>query len=100
MKRTTSNLNSYRKTCEQVMNRADSRCEVMIDGKRCGKYILNPEYINFAHTETRNGKSDEWINNPENIIYTCKEHHILEHTTGEKLIRCDYEEVNYIPDEQ
>lgn len=100
MKRTTNNLNKYRLACEEVISRADNRCEVMIDGKRCGKYIVDIGAINFAHTATRNGKSDDWINNPDNIVFTCAEHHLHEHTTGEKLIRCDYETTNYIPDEQ
>ena len=89
----------YQGTCEKVMERADNLCEVMLEGKRCGKFIHHDTatYSNFAHTDSRNGQSDEWINDPENIIFSCAEHHLEEHRTGEKLKRCDYSEINYIP---
>ena len=82
------------------MERADNRCEVMIDDKRCAKYIPEDKatYTNFAHTDTRNGKSDEWINDPENIILSCACHHLEEEKTGIRLERCNYDEITYIPE--
>jgi hypothetical protein len=102
MKRSSHNLKLYRKTCDDVVERADERCEVMIDGERCAKFIGQDRAVwtNFAHTETRNGKSDEWINDPENIIFTCVEHHDDEHKKGIKLERCSYDEIYYVPYEQ
>jgi hypothetical protein len=70
----------------------------MIGGGRCGKYIVEPKWINFAHTDSRNGQTDEWSLDPENIIFTCAEHHIGEHTQGEKIERCNYEEITYVPE--
>jgi len=99
-KRNASNLKLYRETCKKVIKRSDNICEVMINGKRCGKYINDPVWDNFAHTQSRNGMSDEEVLSPENIIFTCLEHHHKEHETGEKLERCEYDEITYIPDEQ
>ena len=98
MKRNSTNLRKYKQTCELVLERADNRCEAMIDGKRCSKWIVEPVWTNFAHTETRNGKSDEWINDPENIIFCCAIHHTDSHTQGTKLIRCNYDEIYYVDD--
>ena len=101
--RNQENLRDYKIACQKVMTRADNMCEVMLEGKRCSKFI--PEdavtYTNFAHTDSRNGQTSEWVNDPENIVFSCTSHHIKEHSTGEKLVRCDYEdgENNYIPDE-
>ncbi len=102
MERNSKNLRIYRLACQEVLKRASGRCEAMIDGKRCGRYLGEDSVpaICFAHTETRNGKSDEWINDPENITLTCPEHHIAEHQKGEKIVRCEHEEIEYIIDPQ
>jgi hypothetical protein len=110
MKRTAKNLKKYKVTCLEVMERSNNKCEVMVDinrkactslpKTRCG-YHIHPErvsYINFLHTETRNGKTDEWILNPENIILGCASHHIEEEMTGIRVQRCEYDEITYIPD--
>jgi len=110
MKRNSNNFIKYKKTCEEVIERADERCEVMIDEfgdactnlekKRCGKMIPfnQAKAINFLHTETRNGKPDDWVLDKENIIYGCEKHHIEEERTGKRVERCNYEEVYYVPD--
>lgn len=97
MKRNKQNLLLYKKTCRQVYERADGRCEVEINGKRCGRFILfeQARYINFAHTETRNGKSDDWVCEPDNIIFTCAEHHIEEEMTGKRMKKSN--EITYVP---
>ena len=104
------NFEQYKKACMEVIKRADEKCEVMIDefGKacsdlpktRCCKTILFDRAcpINFLHKETRNGKSNEWVMSPDNIIYGCKEHHIEEERTGRRVEMCDYDEVYYIKD--
>ena len=112
MKRNSANLKIYRTACDKVMKRADARCEVMLDyngdactdlpKRRCLKYIL-PEVItwtNFLHTETRNGKSDDWINDPENITLGCASHHYEEGRTGKHVERCEYNdnELFYLPE--
>jgi len=101
MQRNGANLREYKKTCHAVVKRADNRCEVLVDGKRCGRYIHEPRYINFLHKETRNGKSDEWILSPSSIIFGCTEHHIKEEQTGERVQGVEYEEgeLTYVPDE-
>lgn len=102
MQRNNQNLKKYRKTCDRIVERSDNKCEVMIDGKRCARYINPVKWINFAHKDSRNGKSDEWILDPESIGLSCSRHHIDEHTKGGELEFCTYEEneINYIPDEQ
>lgn len=101
MRRTSNNGKKYNDICRWIAeHRADFRCEAMIDGRRCGKQFI-PELITptqFAHISTRAGKPDSWILDPDNIIFTCPEHHIAQHAQGTPLIRCDYEEVNYVPD--
>lgn len=114
MKRNQENLKLYRETCSKIIDRSDSRCEVFIDRngeactdlpkKRCLKFIPleAATWINFLHKETRNGKSDEWINDPNNIVFGCSRHHQEEESTG---VRVQYQEYNndnelrYIPEE-
>lgn len=114
MKRNLQNLALYKQTCRKVIERAENRCEVMIDkdGKacnnnpktRCGKYISTDEakFINFLHTATRNAKSDEWVLDPQNIIYGCAEHHIEEENEGIGRVQSiDYsnqDELTYVPE--
>ena len=101
MKRDSSGLRTYKEACLEVMKRASNCCEILIDGKRCGRIIPDDDAraINFAHTESRNGKSDEWVCDPDNIIYTCESHHILSHIKGIPLEKVEYnKELNYIPD--
>ena len=99
--RTPENLAEYKIACEKVLERSNGFCEVLLEGKRCSKFIGrdNATYTNFAHTDSRNGQTSEWVNDPDNIVFSCVSHHIKEHQTGEKLVRCDYSEVNYIQDE-
>ena len=104
MKRDSNGLRTYKETCLEVMTRASNCCEILIDGKRCGRFIPDDDAraICFAHTESRNGKSDGWVCNPSNILFTCAEHHIREHMQGEKLIGVDYDDsdgIVYVPDE-
>lgn len=104
MKRNGSNLKLWKATCQAVYKRADGRCEVIVNGKRCGNQLLYEDigYINFAHKSTRNGKSDEEILDPNEVVFTCSCHHINEHQKGEKIESVEYEEdeLNYVPDEQ
>lgn len=113
MQRNAHNLKLYKETGIKVMERADNMCEVMLDENghacsdlpkitRCCKFISieTVTYTNFLHTYTRNGKSDEWINDPENIILGCASHHYEEGSTGKHVERCSYQgggEVTYIP---
>lgn len=101
MQRNEENLEQYKRTVNKVMERADNRCEVVKNGKRCLKYIPQDSatFTNFLHTETRNGKSDEWVLDPENIVFGCAEHHYEEERTGIRVERCSYEEVQYLPEE-
>lgn len=102
MKRNSNNLRKYRKCCEMVYARASGCCEVIEFGKRCGKKIPydKVQYIHFMHKESRNGKSDEWVCDPKNIIFGCAEHHIQEHTKGVKVQGTEYDdnELTYVPD--
>mgnify|MGYP001589648725 CR=1 FL=1 len=109
MQRTPQNLELYQQVCKQVMERADNMCEILVDDDRsacsnkekhrCLKYIPfdNVTYTNFLHTETRNGKNDEWVLNPKNIILGCALHHLEEERTGIRVERCSYDEISYIP---
>ena len=109
MKKTPANLERYQATCDAVMERADNMCEVMVDeGRsactnkpkhRCARFlpIDSVTYTNFLHTGTRNGKSDEWVLNPKNIILGCALHHLEEERTGIRVQRCNYDEINYVP---
>lgn len=111
MKRSPNNLKLYQGTVQKVMERASNRCEVLVDKhgmacvsgdkKRCLKFIAEDSatYTNFLHTETRNGKPDEWVLNPENIIFGCVSHHHEEERTGIRVERCSYEEIYYLPEE-
>ena len=100
MRRNPSNLEAYKQTIQKVMARADNRCEVMLNGKRCLKFIPEDSatYTNFLHTETRNGKPDEWVLDPENVTLGCAEHHYEEERTGIRVERCDYSETQYLPE--
>ena len=94
MKRNSANLRKYEKTCEIVFERCDGRCEVMVDknGKactrlpktRCSRFIPYElvQWANFLHTQTRNGKSDDWVLSPKNIVFGCESHHREEEQTG------------------
>lgn len=111
MKRTPENLEEYKKTMMKVLERADNRCEVMVDKfgnacteldkKRCLKYIPDDRatYTNFLHKSTRNGKSAEWVHDPDNIILGCSQHHYEEENTGIRVEACVYDkdELNYLP---
>jgi len=100
MKRNLENLQEYKQTCRKVIDRADNLCEVEVDEHRCCKYIStdNVKYINFLHTETRNGKSDMWILDPKNIIFGCASHHIEEERSGIRVKKYKQDgELNYIP---
>ena len=112
-KRNSQNLAIYRATTmPQVMGRADNRCEVMLDEdgraisdkpkiKRCARYIPieAARYINFLHKDTRSGKSAEWVNDPESIVYGCAEHHEEESKTGRhvEFVTYDTDDLIYIP---
>lgn len=93
------------------MARADNRCEVMVDQnglaisssrwwQRCGKLVSSDRATatNFLHVATRNGESQEWVLDPDNIIFGCAEHHYEEGRTGKHVTRCEYGETNYVPD--
>lgn len=112
--RTSANLVNYKETCAAVVERANEMCEVMLDRngdacsrlpkvKRCARSITKDQarYINFLHKETRNGKSQAWVNSPDSIIYGCDTHHIQEEATGIRVEGTDYEsgELTYIPEE-
>jgi len=100
MKRNSKNLKKYKKTIEQVFDRAYGVCEIIEDGKRCTRrFNLDQiQYINLLHKDTRNGKSDDWILNPDNIVLGCKEHHINEEMNGGRVDYVTYDEdINYIP---
>ena len=111
MKRTSQNLKLYKLSARKVLLRAGERCEVMIDQygmacsdlpkKRCLKWIGTDSatYTNFLHKSTRNGKSEAWVLDPDNIILGCEKHHREEESTVVRVQQCDYEEVNYIPEE-
>lgn len=113
MKRSPENLKLYQESCRKIMERANNMCEVLIDEygkactdldkKRCNKYILedNVTYTNFLHKSTRNGKSDEWILDPENIIFGCASHHYEESQTGKHVesYKYDKNELIYLPEE-
>lgn len=81
MQRNSTNLRKYKEVCAKKIEDCNNLCEV------CGAYIYEPGYINFAHTATRNGKPDEWVLDPENIIFCCAEHHIQEEQTGIRIKR-------------
>lgn len=101
MKRNGANLKKYRKICRAVLARSSGVCEVLIDGKRCGKYIgeENATWACFMHKGSRNGKSDEWVLDPNNIIFGCVTHHLAD-PIGTKTEGVEYEEGEniYIPD--
>ena len=102
MKRNLENLEEYKQTCVKVWDRANGFCEVLLKGIRCAKYIPFEEarYINYLHKDTRNGKSDAWVLNPNNIVFGCAEHHIEEERTGIRVESVDYwsDEPIYIPE--
>lgn len=102
MKRNGSNLKLWKETCRAVYKRADGRCEVIVNGKRCGNQLLYEDigYINFAHKSTRNGKSDEEVLNPKQVVFSCASHHIDEHAGRGKIESVEYDEneLNYVPD--
>lgn len=100
-KRTAQSLREYKKCCQKVWERASGVCEILIEGSRCKKYIPfeSCRYINFAHKETRNGRTQEWVNNPNNIYFSCAEHHIDEETTGKRMQGVEYDDITYVPDE-
>lgn len=87
MKRSSNNLRKYKKTCELVYERADGCCEVIVGCSRCNRYIPYEQvrYINYLHKATRNGKSDEWVLDPNNIILGCATHHLEEERTGVRV---------------
>ncbi len=99
MKRNKKNLEKYKKTIEKVFDRCLGVCEVIDKGKRCTRrFNLDQiQYINLLHKDTRNGKTDEWILDPDNIVLGCQEHHIDEEWTGKRVDYVTYEEINYIP---
>lgn len=111
MQRTAQNLKLYKQSCEKVLDRADNRCEVMVDKfgmactdlpkKRCLKFIPTDTatYTNFLHKSTRNGKTEDWVLDPDNIVLGCEKHHREEETTGIRVQQCDYSEISYIPDD-
>lgn len=100
MQRNKTNLEKYKQTCEKVLERSDGFCEVMIKGQRCLKFIGREKatWASFLHTETRNGKPDDWVLDPENVTLGCVEHHISEERTGVRVERCDYSETQYLPE--
>lgn len=115
MHRNSHNLRIYRNvTCTAVMKRADNRCEVIVDRagraattvrterqtRRCGTYIPleSVTWTNFLHTESRNGKPKEWVLDANSIVFGCAQHHYEEEATGKRVIRCEYEEITYIPE--
>lgn len=114
MQRSLENLQEYRQACKKVITRADNRCEVLVDKNgnacidepkhRCCKFIADDQitYTNFLHKETRNGKSDKWVCDPDNIIFGCASHHWEESRTGQHVeqVQYDKEELQYIPDEE
>lgn len=109
MHKTKENLVLYKQTCEKVLERADNRCEVLVDEngeactdlpkKRCLKYIgtETATYTNFLHKSTRNGKSEAWVLSSDSIILGCEAHHREEEQTGIRVSQCDYNETNYLP---
>jgi len=85
---------------EQVFDRCLGVCEVIDNGKRCTRRFNLDEitYTNLLHKETRNGKSDEWVLDPENIVLGCATHHYNEEWSGERVQYVTYDEdINYIP---
>ena len=56
------------------------------------------KYINFAHRAGRMGKSQEWVNDPDNIFFSCSSHHIEEESTGVRMEGVEYDdEIVYVP---
>lgn len=102
-KRNAAALREYKKCCKAVWERAGGVCEILVDGERCKMQIPFDQcrYINFAHKETRNGKSQEWVNDPASIFFSCALHHLEEERTGVRMQGVEYEEgePTYIPDE-
>lgn len=80
MKRNSQNLKRYKKVCAEIVEECDHRCQV------CGAYIYEPTYTNFSHTESRNGKGDDWVCDKNNINFVCEVHHIEHHTRGTPII--------------
>lgn len=101
MQRNKINLELYKLTCEKVLERSDGFCEVMIKEQRCFKFIGRERatWTSFLHTETRNGKADEWVLDPENVTLGCAVHHYEEERTGVRVERCGYDEIQYLPEE-
>lgn len=113
MHRNAENLEIYNETCRAVYDRADGRCEVMVDPdgnactdstelRRCGRHIIFEQVTrtNFLHTATRNGKSDAWVLDPDNVTLGCASHHYEEGKTGKHVVRVDYsDELIYLPEE-
>jgi len=103
-KRTKESLLNYKKCCKKVWERASGVCEILIEGERCKKYIPFEEckYINFLHKETRSGKTQEWVSDPDNIYFGCASHHIDEEMEGVRVQGVDYDDsdnIVYVPDE-
>ena len=95
-----ASLREYKKCCERVWNRASGVCEILVEGERCRMYIPfeDCKYINFAHRAGRMGKSQEWVNDPDNIFFSCSSHHIEEESTGVRMEGVEYDdEIVYVP---
>ena len=101
MKRSATNLRLYKKTCKAVWERSSGVCEIIVQGKRCTKYIPFEESraINYAHKKSRNGESDEWVLDPANLWLSCAEHHLAD-PIGTKTEGVEYAdgEPIYVPD--
>jgi hypothetical protein len=102
-KRTKQSLLEYKKACREVYKRAGGVCEVLVNGERCQHQLLfeDVKYINFAHRSSRSGKTQEWVNDPNSIIFSCSSHHLDEEYTGKRMESVKYnDDFQYIPDPQ
>ena len=113
-RRDARSYREYKDTMRAVIERANAKCEVMLDKngnpctrlpkvRRCARDISEDQarFINFLHKSTRNGESQDWVNDPDNIIYGCAEHHVEEEKTHIRVEGVDYDdgELTYIPED-
>jgi hypothetical protein len=58
----------------QVFDRAEARCEIVIDGKRCKKYApwSGPGHGELVHILARAHGGSDTI---DNCLWGCREHH-------------------------
>ena len=89
MKRTAKALVRYKETCRVVWERAGGYCENHQNGRRCNHYIgfEQATWTNFAHIKSRYAESEDWVCDPDNIMFVCSECHLKDHNNGIKLCK-------------